>query len=151
MGVTVTIDDPLLPSLVAVMVTEPPKTPATRPVGDTVALLPSLDVQVIVRPVRIPPSESRNVAVMRTVSPWKIFAVVGAVVTVRTGRRRVSSAVSAFPSLVATILADPESRAITSPLFDGDAFAGLLLVHEITRPVRTLPLESRSTTANCLV
>src|SRR5207244_4238923 len=48
---TVIVAVPLLPSLVAVMVTDPTATPVTRPLPLTVAMVLSLDDQLIARPV----------------------------------------------------------------------------------------------------
>lgn len=62
LGATVTEVEPLLPSLVAVIVTEPTATPFTRPVDVTLAMLGSLDVQLIARSVAGAPFTSVNVA-----------------------------------------------------------------------------------------
>jgi hypothetical protein len=48
---TVTVAVPLSPSLVAVIVTEPPDTPVTRPLGETVATALLLEIHVTTRPV----------------------------------------------------------------------------------------------------
>src|ERR1041384_2729694 len=76
---------PLLPSLVAVMVTEPALTPVTRPLAFTVAtdVLP-LD-QVMLRPVRVLPDASFVVAVNFTVEPTSTLAIAGLMLTDATG------------------------------------------------------------------
>ena len=77
-NVTVTAEVPVLPSLVAVMVTGPPTTFAvTRPVASTVATVALLVVQVTVRPVSGVPAASFGVAVSWTVSPGCRLAVGG--------------------------------------------------------------------------
>src|SRR5438445_6065312 len=68
--VTVTVAVPLWPSLVAVIVTGPPAaTPLTSPLPFTVAIVVSLDCQVMTRPVNGLPFASRGVAVSCTVCP----------------------------------------------------------------------------------
>src|SRR5713101_2471107 len=63
MGVTVTAAEPLLPSLVAVMVTGPPAAfPVTSPLTSTLATVVSLEAQVTVRPVSGWPAASCGVA-----------------------------------------------------------------------------------------
>jgi len=66
---TVTADVPLLPSLVAVIVTDPAATPRTRPLALTVANAALLVDHVTTRPVRVAPVESFMVAVSWTVCP----------------------------------------------------------------------------------
>src|SRR5205809_391174 len=69
MGVTVTADVPLLPSLVAVTVTGPPAAFAvTRPVVSTLATAALPLAQVIARPASGLPFASFGVAVSRTVA-----------------------------------------------------------------------------------
>ena len=55
---TATVDVPLLPSLVAVIVADPSATPVTRPFAFTVATVGSLEPHVTTRPVNTPPIES---------------------------------------------------------------------------------------------
>jgi hypothetical protein len=59
----------LWPSLVAVIVAVPARTPVTRPLGDTVATAGALDAQVIARSVSAVPAESWGVAASCTVCP----------------------------------------------------------------------------------
>jgi hypothetical protein len=66
---TVTPAVALWPSLVAVIVAVPARTPVTSPLGDTVATAGALEAQVMVRPVSAVPAESWGVAVSCTVCP----------------------------------------------------------------------------------
>jgi hypothetical protein len=52
-GVTVMVDVPLFPSLVAVITAVPVATAVTKPVDETLACVGSLDAQVTVRPKRV--------------------------------------------------------------------------------------------------
>jgi hypothetical protein len=83
--VTVTVTLPLLPSLVAVIETDPVFFPVTTPDCDTVAVLVLPDDHVIVRPVRTFPFASFVVAVSVTVAFFATLGAVGAMVTVATG------------------------------------------------------------------
>jgi hypothetical protein len=76
---------PVLPSLVAVIVTGPPAAmPVTSPVDETVAIAPLL-VHVTSRPVSTFPAASVVVAVSCTVAPTTTIAVAGVTVTDATG------------------------------------------------------------------
>jgi hypothetical protein len=66
-GVTVTLDIPLFPSLVAVIVATPADAPVTRPVAETVAIPVFELVHVTARPVSGEPPASFGVAVNCTV------------------------------------------------------------------------------------
>src|SRR6266550_698112 len=84
--VTVTVAVPLWPSLVAVIVTGPPAaTPLTSPLPFTVAIVLSLDCQVMTRPVNGLPFASRGVAVSCTVCPCSTLTEAGVTVTAATG------------------------------------------------------------------
>lgn len=85
---TVTATVPVFPSLVAVMVADPTVTAVTRPALDTFATDVFDDDQVIVRPPNAVPVESRGVAVIVSVSPVTMDAVVGFIDTVATGAAR---------------------------------------------------------------
>jgi len=67
--VTVTVAVPLLPPLVAVMPAVPAAIPVTRPLDETVATAPALDVHITIRPVNALPPESFGVAVSGTDCP----------------------------------------------------------------------------------
>src|SRR5213595_1353803 len=84
-AVTVIAAVPVFPSLVARIVVEPAATPVRRPVEFTVATWLESDDQVIVRPVRMVPAESRVVAVRCSVSPTGMLPEVGLTVTDATG------------------------------------------------------------------
>ena len=144
---------PLLPSLVAVIVTGPPAaTPVTSPLPFTLAIVLSLDVQVITRPVNGLPLASLGVALSCTICPVATLAVAGATVTVATGTCvTVIPAVPLFPSLVAMIVAEPAVFAVTSPLPFTVATVVLFEDHVTVRPVRMLPLASLSVAVSCCV
>src|SRR6266516_531611 len=84
-GFTVIDAVPLLPSLVAVIVTDPTATPVTSPLPETGATVGSLLVQVTVRPLKGLPSASSGVAVSCWVPPTRIVAAVGLTLTDATG------------------------------------------------------------------
>jgi len=115
---------PLLPSLVAVMMTTPSFFPFTRPVGVTIAILLALVVHVTRRPVSTFPSASLVVAVNCKVCPSCIVAVGGETTTKATAAGS-SGAVPAavtvrvdvpvFVSLVAVIVAVPAETPVTTP------------------------------------
>src|SRR5690606_2138499 len=80
--VTVSCAVPLLPSLVAVMVTGPPAdTPVTTPPAETVATLAAPLVQVTARPLSAAPAASRTVTVSAWVPATVTVAVVGVTAT----------------------------------------------------------------------
>src|SRR6266576_894180 len=82
---TVMLAVPLWPSLVAVMVTDPAVTPVTSPLPLTVAIVLSLDCQLMARPVNGLPFASRGVAVSCTVCPCSTLTEAGVTVTAATG------------------------------------------------------------------
>src|SRR5712691_8787020 len=61
-GFTVTAALPVVPSLVAVIVTAPAATPVTTPVEETVAVAGALDAHVIARPESVVPAASFGLA-----------------------------------------------------------------------------------------
>src|SRR5712691_7344326 len=151
-GVTVTLDVPLCPSLVAVIVAEPIATPVTSPLPFTVAMaVLSLD-QVTTRPGRGLPFASRGVAVSWTVDPTATLAGDGVTVTPATGTGvTVTLDVPLCPSLVAVIVAEPAATPVTSPLPFTVAMAVLLLDQVTTRPVRGFPFASLGVAVSCTV
>jgi hypothetical protein len=84
--VTVTLDVPDFPAVVAVIVAEPAAIPATMPLALTAAALPSLLDQVTAWPSMTFPCASFTVAESEPVVPTTIDAVDGATVTVVTTR-----------------------------------------------------------------
>ena len=149
--VTVTLDVPLWPSLVAVIVAEPAPAPVTRPLPLTDATDALLLLHVITRPDSTLPLASLAVAVSCTVCPVCRLADVGATVTVATGTFvTVMVAVPLFPSLVAVIVAEPLPAPVARPL-PPTVTAELLLAHVTVRPVSTLPRESVVVACSCVV
>src|SRR5207245_2861328 len=106
-AVTVTLAEPLLPSLVAVIIACPAPTPLATPVPSAAATTAlSLVHRTILRP-NPSPFASRVVAVRSTVCPTATLAVAGVTVTVAAGAfdTTVTVAVPLCPSLVAVIVA----------------------------------------------
>src|SRR5689334_9130734 len=151
--VTVTADVPLLPSLVAVIVTGPPAaTPVTSPLELTLATEVLFDDHVTTRPVRMFPLASLSVAVSCTVWPACTLAEAGVTVTVATGApATVMLAVPLFPSLVAVMVTVPAATPVTSPLLLTVAIVLSLDDQLIARPVNGLPLASLGVAVSCTV
>jgi hypothetical protein len=150
-SVTVTVEAPLFPSLVAVIVTDPAAPPVARPLPDTVAAAVLLLLHVTTRPVSVLPFASFGVAVSCTVSPTTRLADAGLTLTDATGTVTVTAEVPLCPSLVAVIVADPAATPVTSPLPLTVAAVVLLLPHVTTRPVSVLPFASLGVAASCTV
>src|SRR5216117_275264 len=152
-GVTVIADVPLWPSLVAVIVTGPPAaTPLTSPLPFTLAIAVLLDCQVTTRPVNGLPFASLGVAVSCNVLPTATLPDAGVTVTEATGTGvTVMDAVPLWPSLVAVIVAEPATFAVTSPVPFTVATGVLLLDHVTVRPVNRLPFASLSVAVSCWV
>src|SRR3989442_4986689 len=143
---------PLCPSLVAVIVAVPSRSPLTRPPADTVATAALLVAHITTRPVRGLPFASFGVAVSCTVCPAATLAGAGVTVTEATGATvTVTVAVPLFPSLVAVSVAVPGATALTSPVADTVATPAALVVHVTARPVNTLPAESLGVAVSCTV
>src|SRR6266699_1873159 len=143
--VTVMVDAPFLPSLVAVIVADPTATPATSPLPFTPAIDDGLLAHVIVRPVSVFPFTSLGVAVSWVVCPTNTEAVAGLTVTDATGTGAavtVTADVPLFPSDVAVIVVEPATTPVTRPLAFTVPAEVLLLVHVTVRPVNGLPLAS---------
>src|SRR5260370_6395884 len=153
-GVTVTADVPVLPSLVAVIVTGPPTAvPVTSPVAETVAMVASLVVHVTVRPVSGLPAASFGVAVSWTVVPVTMLAVAGVTATEATGTGvTVTADVPLWPSLVAVIVTGPPAAVpVTSPVAETVAMVASLVAHVTVRPVSGLPPASFGVAVSCTV
>jgi hypothetical protein len=151
-AVTVTVDEPLLPSLVAVIVADPAATPVTTPLKETVAM-PVLELDhVTARPVNTLLFASRVVAVSCVVCPTVTLAVVGATLTDATGTGvTVTLDVPLFPSLVAVIVAEPAATPVTTPLDETVAMLVLELDQVTARPVSTLLFASYAVAVSCTV
>src|SRR6266513_1581451 len=150
--VTVMVALVLFPSLAAVTVVAPAVTPVTRPLLLTVAtdVLP-LD-QTTTRPVSRPPAESLTTAKTCWVPPTRTLADAGLTVTEATGTVvTVIAAVPLLPSLVAVIVADPASTAVTRPVALTVATPGALLAQFTERPSSGVPLASCGMAASCTV
>src|SRR6266571_3441115 len=144
-GVTVRLDVPLLPSLVAVMTTGPPTLlPVTRPFASTVARVASLVPHVTVRPVSVLPFASFSVAVSCSVMPTATLAGAGVTATESTGAGvTVTADVPLLPSLVAVMVTGPPAAlAVTTPFTSTVAMVASLVVHVTVRPVSGLPAAS---------
>jgi len=141
---TVTLELPLCPSLVAVIVTVPRATALTRPSTVTDATLGASLDHVIVRPLKELPDASTAVAMKNAVVPTRRFAVGGATSTRATGTMAtVIAAEPLRPSLVAVIVAMPAAMPETTPVAETVATAGASLDQVTARPVRRLPAASR--------
>jgi hypothetical protein len=143
-GVTVTVDVPLFPSAVAVIVAEPGARAVTTPVVETVAAALLLEVQVTGRSVTTVPLASFTVIDSAAVSPTCRLAVGGCVVTLATGTLvTVTAELPLFPSLVAVIDADPTDTPVTTPVVASTVATGVLFDdHVTTRSVTVAPFAS---------
>jgi hypothetical protein len=145
-AVTVRLDWPVIPSLVATMLALPTLTAVTSPELLTVATAVFELVHVIVRPVSTFPLASFNTAVACVVCPTTRLLEPNETVTVATGASiTVTLAWPVTPSLVATMFALPAPIAVTYPEDETVATAEFELVQVTVRPVRTLPPASFKT------
>jgi hypothetical protein len=143
--VTVTVADPPLPSLVAVMVLVPAARAVTRPAALIDATLVVPDVQTIDRPVRTLLFASLRMAVAWVVPPTVSDGEAIDTVIVATGARAtVTVAEPVLPSLVAVMVLVPAARAVTTPSELTDATLLVPELHAMGRPVRTLLFASLS-------
>ena len=150
--VTVTAEVPVFPSLVAVIAAEPPPTPLTKPLVDTVATAVLPLAHVTGRPLRGLPFASSGVAVSCTLAPVATVAEAGLTATEATGTGfTVTAELPLFPSLVAVIVAEPTATPVTSPLVETVATAEALVVHVTVRPPSGLPLASSGVAVSCTV
>src|SRR2546429_8729832 len=142
-GLAATAALPVLPTLVAVIVTAPAATPVTTPLVDTVATVGALDAQVMTRPNNTFPAASVAVPVSCTLAPTNTVAAVGLIATAATGTSvTVTAAVALLPSLVAVMVAVPAATPLTRPLADTAAAPALGPVHLTPRPVNAVPTAS---------
>jgi hypothetical protein len=141
-GVTVIVLEPLLPSLVAVIVAVPGATAVTTPEAETVAATGLFDTHVTTRSVTTFPAESVTVTPRVKVCVTSIDFVAGDTTTLATGIAvTLTVAVPLLPSLVAVIVAVPTATPVTTPAFTV-AIAPLLDDQLIGRFVTTFPNES---------
>jgi hypothetical protein len=116
-GATVSAALPALPSLVAVIVAEPPPTAVTTPVCDTVATFVFELLHTIERSVSVAPDASLVTAVAWVVPPTARLEFASVTVTVATGvvggNVTVRFALPLFPSAVAVIVALPGRKVNT--------------------------------------
>src|SRR6266566_2886816 len=153
-ALTVTAELPLLPSLVAVIVTGPPGAlPVTRPFASTVARVASLVPHVTLRPVSGLPAASFGVAVSCSVAPTTTLAGDGVTSTEATGAGvTVTLDVPLFPSLVAVMVTGPPTLLpVTRPFASTVARVASLVPHVTVRPVSVLPFASFSVAVSCSV
>jgi hypothetical protein len=142
-GLTVRVALPVLPSLIAMICTEPALTEVTSPVEETVAMELLPELHDTLRPVRILPLPSRVVALACVVCPTVIVVDARETVTIATGTgTTVIEEAPVLPSLVAVIVALPSATAVTRPLAETVAIDGALDDHATVRPLRTLLLAS---------
>jgi len=136
-AVTVMLDVPDFPELVAVIVAEPAATPVTTPLEFTVAAVALLVDHITVCPVITLPFWSLTVATSVVVEPATTDADVGATVTVVTTGAGGGTAVTVmldvpvFPELVAVMVAGPAATPVTTPL-ELTVAAVALLVDQVT-------------------
>jgi hypothetical protein len=140
--VTVTVVEPLFPSLVAVIVAVPAATAVARPVPETVATDGVPLLQAIVRPVSGFPPTSLVAAVSWNAPPGLTLTVPGVTTTVLTGIVTVTVVEPLFPSLVAVINADPGATAVNNPDCDTVATPAADVVQTTVRPKRLFPAVS---------
>jgi len=151
-GVTVSGALPDFPSLIATMFAAPTATAVTTPWASTVATDVLLELHAIARPVRTLLLASRVVALACDVPTAVIELGDKLTVTVATGTGlTVSVALPVLVSLIAMICTDPALTAVTSPVAETVATAGLPVLHVTARPVRMLPEASRVVADACTV
>jgi hypothetical protein len=144
-AVTVMLDVPVFPELVAVIVAGPAATPVTTPLELTVAVAALLVVQMTVCPDITLPCWSLTVAVRGVVAPTATEAELGETVTVvTTGGLEVTVMLEVpdFPELVAMIVTGPAATPVTTPFASTVAVAALLVDHVTVCPLIGLPCSS---------
>ena len=145
-----TAAEPLIPSLVAVMVALPVATACTSPELDTVATVAFELFQLMLRPVRTFPLASLVTAFACVDCPTAMLDEFNVTVTLATGTATtVTAAEPLTPSLVAVTVALPNATACTEPLLETVTMPLLELVQVIVRPVKTLLAASFNTAVAC--
>jgi hypothetical protein len=149
-AVIVTVTLPLRPSLEAVMVAAPAVSAVSTPEPDTDALVGSLDVQAMVRPLSAPPALSRVTADSWSVCPICTSADGADTITLATGTGSTDSvAVPVRPSLDAEMVTGPTLSAVTRPVPDTVARDASLDDQVTSRPDNVPPMLSRGEAASC--
>jgi hypothetical protein len=147
-AVTVMLDVPTLPELVAEIVAEPAATPVTTPLELTVAAAALFVDHAMAWPDMTFPFWSFTVACSETVPPATIDADGGATVTVVTTGVGGGAAVTVMldvpilSELVAEIVAEPAANPVTTPLELTVAAAALLVDQAMAWPDMTFPFWS---------
>src|SRR5207244_1893268 len=150
--VTVMLDVPFWPSLVAVIIADPAALALTIPEPLTVASVVLFEAHVTTRPVSGLPFASLGVAVSCVVWPTGRVADAGLTVNEATGTDvTVTVAAPLCPSLVAVTVAEPPARAVTSPLPLTLAIVVSLEDQVTTRPDKGFPFASRGVAVSCPV
>lgn len=154
-AVTVRLADPLLPSLVAVIVAVPALTAVTTPLPVTVATFVFDDDQVTVRPASVAPPASLVTADACVAAPTATVDDASDTLTDATGAGggtvTVMGAVPLTPSLVAVIVALPAATPVTVPVDETVATFVFELAHVTTRPVSVAPDALRVTAVPAVV
>jgi hypothetical protein len=149
------LDEPDLPSLVAVIDTFPAAIADTTPDGETVAMALFADAQLMARPVKTLLLASRVTAASCTDPPTCKVAVAGDTETDATGTGAGAATVILeapdCPSLDALIETLPAATAVTRPLAETAAIPLLEELQLTARPARTLLFASRVTADSCTV
>src|SRR6266511_2528064 len=122
---TVSVAAPETPPVVAVIVAGPFASAVTSPLGSTVAIRPSDDVQAKLCPGMTVPPASFATALNRCVSPSAVsVAVAGVTSTDAIACATESVAVPATPAAVAVMVADPIASPVARPVWSTLAIAG---------------------------
>jgi hypothetical protein len=149
-AVTVTADDALLPSIVAVTVAVPWATPLSFPVASTVTTCAFDDFHVTRRPVSVAPLASFAVAVSCDVAPAASDTDVGATATDATATAVTETlTVSLKPPEEATTPAVPTATPLTTPVALTVATLALVVDHAIGAPLTGWPSGSLATAVSC--
>jgi hypothetical protein len=149
--VTVTVAEPLLPPLLAVMVAVPAATAVTRPLDDTVAIAVLELAQVNVTPLIVVPFWSFAVAASCALAPGSRLTVAGVTaMVVRTGAGGATLTVEDalgevladgpdVAPLLAVMAAEPAPTPVTRPLAETVATDGFALAQVKVTPLIVLP------------
>src|SRR6266545_4786874 len=147
---TVSVAAPETPPVVAVIVAGPFASAVTSPLGSTVAIRPSDDVQAKLCPGMTVPPASFATALNRCVSPSAVsVAVAGVTSTDAIACATESVAVPATPAAVAVMVADPIASPVARPVWSTLAIAGTDELQAKSCPATVLPFASFARALNC--